>query len=133
MKEIITLKDNTIQFKGPDEFITSARLTPDQLNIDVYEELKTSGIYDLYNQSYLLGSIAFNEDRTESNLAFFSDDQIIEKFGKSSQLIDRSSIGNLTASIQDANEKQSLWWYLILLGILFLICESLIIRFWKNN
>lgn len=133
MKEIITLKDNTIQFKGPDEFITSAKLTPDQLNIDVYEELKTSGIYDLYNQSYLLGSIAFNEDRTESNLAFFSDDQIIEKFGKSSQLIDRSSIGNLTASIQDANEKQSLWWYLILLGILFLICESLIIRFWKNN
>ena len=129
----ITLKDNSIRFKGPEEFVTTAKLSPNQLNIDLFDQLKISGIYDVINQETILGSLAFNENRLESNLEYLNKEELKTLFGDKVNIIDPNQVGNLTASIQDFKDNQSLWWYLILAGIIFLLLESVLIRFWKNN
>ncbi len=129
----ISLKDNTIRLKGPEEFITSARLSPGKMRIELSDPLKKAGIYDIYNQEQSLGSIAFNDNRLESNLDFFTKDELKTIFGDRANIIDPQQVGSLTASLKDIHEKNGLWWYFILAGIVFLIIESLLIRYWKNK
>ncbi|NOT36859.1 MAG: hypothetical protein HOP11_05735 [Saprospiraceae bacterium] len=133
VKENVTLKDNTVRCKGPEEFITSARLAPGVINIEMFDQLKKSGIYDAYNQDQLLGTLAFNENRKESPMEFVPKDELQKYFGENTIIIDPDNVGNLTASLKDTRDKQSLWWFLILAGLLFLIFESLLIRYWKNK
>ncbi len=129
----IILKDNTLKFSGPEEFITTARLYPHHLQIELFDQLKSPGIYDILNQELKLGAIAFNEDRLESNMSFLEENQVQTYFGNNAQIIDPLQVGNLTASIIDTKDKKSIWWYLILSVILFLLLESLLIRFWRNK
>ncbi|HMX87727.1 MAG: BatA domain-containing protein [Saprospiraceae bacterium] len=129
----VTLKDNTVRFKGPEEFITSVRLSPGLMDIDLYDQMKKAGIYDIYNQDALIGSAAFNEDRIESQMDFTDKSELVQYFGDKAVITDPELVGNLSASIQDSKNQKSIWWYLILAGIVFLLVESLLIRYWKNN
>ncbi|MEP7195101.1 MAG: BatA domain-containing protein [Saprospiraceae bacterium] len=133
IKEDIVTKENTLHFKGPDDFITSAKLSQGQFKIELFDQLKTAGIYDVLNQETLLGSLAFNENRIESKLDFYNLESLKSTFGDRINIINPDQVGNLTASIQDSKDKQSLWWFLILAGIVFLLIESILIRFWKNS
>ncbi|MCC6816113.1 MAG: BatA domain-containing protein [Saprospiraceae bacterium] len=129
----LTLKDNIVRLKGPEEFICSARFVPGKINLEVIDQLKKAGIYDVYNQDEILGSIAFNDNRRESDMEFVSKDKLKDYYGNSCKVLDPDQIGSLTASLKESNNSKGLWWYLIFAGIVFLFIESILIRYWKNS
>lgn len=129
----IVLKDMTLKLSGPEEIIPSVQMAQNQLNIEVYDQINKSGIYELKNNELSLGFVAFNENRLESDLSIFSKSQLIDLLGDHIKLLDNDKINDFTSLIKESKEKHSYWWLLILGTLLFLFLESVLIRYWKTS
>ena len=96
--------------------------------------ISEAGFYRVTSGNHLVSVLAFNYNRTESDLRYFT---ITELENMAAQ----SGIGNITV-IRDTglqfseifdeiqNGKQ-LWKLFLILALIFVAAEALIIRFWK--
>ncbi len=116
------------------EFIPKQLNTDSGLKIFVSDEITKSGIYNVEINNNIIRKIAFNYDRTESDLNYVSDKEIkkdfkekINYFGKDSDNI------NFTELIDSKQRGVELWKWAIILALLFLAIEILLLRFWKNK
>ena len=90
-----------------------------------------SGFYSLEAAGdSTLARLAFNDDRRESPQAFLGEDALVAIGGT---VFDGSAAGSLEAALTSANEGKQWWPYLIGLGLLALLAEALVIRFWQPN
>lgn len=93
-----------------------------------------SGIYDVFSEGNYMKKIAFNHETKESLLAHYSVDELRQMTQKWPNVIVHDG---LTASaipdLFEANEKTTpLWWYFAGAALLFLVAETLLLRFWKK-
>ncbi len=116
------------------EFIPKQLNTDSGLKIFVSDEITKAGIYNVEINSDVIRKIAFNYDRTESDLDYVSDNEIkknfkerINYFGKESDNV------NFTELIDSKQRGIELWKWAIILALLFLAIEVLLLRFWKNK
>ncbi len=126
-------KDLSIQLIGPETFIPAISVSDNELRIETFDQLKTAGIYDVKNKEDLIGHIAFNDSRRESNLQVFNPETLESKYGRFCKLIRDITNSDFTSAIQAEQAGPSIWWYCLIAAFLFLILESLFIRFWKNH
>ncbi len=116
------------------EFIPKQLNTDSGLKIFVSDEINKAGIYNIEINNNVIRKIAFNYDRTESDLDYISGKKIkkdfkenINYFGKNSEDI------NFTELIDSKQRGVELWKWAIILALLFLAIEILLLRFWKNK
>lgn len=133
LQDLVNDKDFIISLNGPETFIPSFRVSSKNLIIDLYDQLKTSGIYQVKNQEMLLGYAAFNDSRRESNLDVISQEELSEKYSSFCKIINDNNNSDFTSVIKSERAGPFLWWYLLIASFIFLIVESLLIRFWKNH
>jgi hypothetical protein len=104
-----------------------------QLNQPELNERITEGFYTV-KSSQVLGKLAFNLNRSESNTALQSQDALkfqFEQAGFSNVSIQRMQDGN--SSFEFSMEKPSSFWRtFVLLAFLFLLVEMAILKFWKS-
>jgi len=104
-----------------------------QLNQPELNERITEGFYTV-KSSQVLGKLAFNLNRSESNTALQSQDALkfqFEQAGFSNVSIQRMQDGN--SSFEFSMEKPSSFWRtFVLLALLFLLVEMAILKFWKS-
>ena len=104
-----------------------------QLNQPELNERITEGFYTV-KSSQVLGKLAFNLNRSESNTAILSQDVLkfqFEQAGFSNVSIQRMRDGN--SSFEFSMEKPSSFWRtFVLLALLFLLVEMAILKFWKS-
>lgn len=104
-----------------------------QLNQPELNERITEGFYTV-KSSQVLGKLAFNLNRSESNTALQSQDALkfqFEQAGFSNVSIQRMRDGN--SSFEFSMEKPSSFWRtFVLLALLFLLVEMAILKFWKS-
>jgi hypothetical protein len=104
-----------------------------QLNQPELNERITEGFYTV-KSSQVLGKLAFNLNRSESNTALLSQDMLkfqFEQAGFSNVSIQRMRDGN--SSFEFSMEKPSSFWRtFVLLALLFLLVEMAILKFWKS-
>ena len=104
-----------------------------QLNQPELNERITEGFYTV-KSSQVLGKLAFNLNRSESNTALQSQDALkfqFEQAGFSNVSIQRMRDGN--SSFEFSMEKPSSFWRtFVLLAILFLLIEMALLKFWKS-
>lgn len=104
-----------------------------QLNQPELNERITEGFYTV-KSSQVLGKLAFNLNRSESNTALLSQDVLkfqFEQAGFSNVSIQRMRDGN--SSFEFSMEKPSSFWRtFVLLALLFLLVEMAILKFWKS-
>ena len=81
----------------------------------------------------LLGYAAFNDSRRESNLDVISQEELSEKYSSFCKIINDNNNSDFTSVIKSERAGPFLWWYLLIASFIFLIVESLLIRFWKNH
>lgn len=115
-----------IKGKGT-EFIPEHKPLQNKLLLGVHDQINQAGLYS-YNNDRERGWVGFNFDRTESDLTFFSVEelqQIAEEKGYS--LIEAGS-SNDPSVVADAIQGKQLWRYAILLALLFLAIEILLLR-----
>jgi len=126
-------QDLTLVMSGPEELIPSSRFMGNKILLEFYDQVKKSGIYELKNKSQLLGCIAFNDARIESDLSAFTSAELQAKFGTLVNVLDPGANGNFYNQIKTEQAGHAIWWWMILAAALFVFAESLLLRFWKSN
>jgi hypothetical protein len=103
-----------------------------QLNQPELNERISEGFYAI-KSSQVLGKIAFNLNRSESQTALRSADDIENEFnnaGFTNVKAQSMSTGNSTFEL-DMEKPSSFWRTFVLLAILFLLIEMALLKFWK--
>ncbi len=119
---------------GQVAFIPAQQLIQGKLNLNTYGQVETAQILDLKApNTEVVAKSAFNYDRKESNLAYITMERLMEELGGSIEIINEQSGENLTSLVEEKEQGLRLWTLFLLLALLFLLSESLILRFWKVN
>lgn len=129
-----TIKEDLyLTLSGPAEFIPSIRTVNNQVMIEVFDQIKKSGIYDLKNQSETIGAIAFNDSRKESNPDVLDISVLDKKYGSFTKIIKNQSGQDFTSTIESEKAGTPMWWWFLIFAFLFLIVETFLIRIWKTS
>ena len=102
--------------------------------MNVYGQLNTAGTYNLETpKGEKAAELAYNYDRLESDLEYLTDTELAKIFGDGAEIIGYSLKADLTEIVQENENGMRLWTLFLMLALLFLLGESLILRFWKIN
>lgn len=128
--QVISLKSNSQNI----EYIPEQRKVTKGIQIKISDQLGTDGGYYITLKDSIVGSIAFNFNRKESNLAQY-------QYGELQQLLNDQGLSNfrivnpneetIENTLATISEGQSLWKYCILFVLIFLGLEILLLKFWK--
>ena len=119
---------------GVNEFIPAQQFINGQIELNVYGQLNTAGTYNLETpKGGKAAELAYNYDRLESDLEYLTDTELAEIFGNGAEIIGYSLKADLTEIVQENENGMRLWTLFLMLALLFLLGESLILRFWKIN
>lgn len=93
-----------------------------------------AGFYLIYSEGIPETGLAFNYQLKESDFDYYKGDEIL-KNARQAGLVNTNLIEanhqKLMAAIEEIDQGKQLWKLFILLGLLFLLAEAAIIRFWK--
>ncbi|WP_372773393.1 BatA domain-containing protein [Mangrovibacterium sp.] len=119
-------EDNPVQVPNLNDRYTDYRFSTGDM-------IHEAGFYNLSSAEGVEIPLAFNYSRLESDLSFYSSDEL-ENIAKSSgvncQIFKRDNGSWLEQNSSNANVIE-LWKFALLLALLFALTEMLVIRFWK--
>jgi hypothetical protein len=117
------------------DIIPMHRVLPNGVQINVGDKIPASGHFDLNNGKNTAAILSYNYDRKESDLRFLDEAAITEK-ATSARITNlryfKGGTADLTKTINQLAEGVSLWKYCILAVLVFLLIETLLLRFWKK-
>ena len=117
--------------EGPDAFIPGQTSRGSKTLISFNNMIDVSGHYDLVLDDEKQLGFAFNYDRTESELDFFSASEIKDALGSHVNMIDNIIESDLGIIIKEKDKGVILWRWCLILALIFLGIETLLLRFWK--
>jgi len=94
------------------------------------DQLRETGIYTLKKQDSTLAMLAFNDNRTESDMSYLSSAELKKLMPKSTTLLTGSN-ASLKGIVAETNFGTQLWKLCIILALTFLAAEILLIRYFK--
>ena len=102
--------------------------------ISFFEDLPSSGFYDIYKNEEYIKTVAWNDDRGESEMSFFNEEKLTEYF-KNINLnllatVDYEEMNNGNV-VENIVNQSSLWRMFVIIALMALLIEILILRFWK--
>ncbi len=101
--------------------------------INLMNNINKAGNYFATNSRDTITSISFNYNHKESDIQYFSNDEIrdkIEKYKLSNVALFSGNINELKVKINDTiKERSEAWLWFIILAILFLIGEIIVVKF----
>jgi hypothetical protein len=129
--------------KNNQQIIPGQRVSGSQLVLDLPRELVEPGFYNLMmsnsrqatageGQRQVLQSISFNYDKSESLIAAYSEEELNQQFGGQANINIYETGANAENFVNRVKEKEasiSLWKYMLILALFFLLAEVLLIRF----
>lgn len=118
------------------EIVPGQRLNGEQLILELPEQSIEAGYYDLINdENKVLGALAFNYDKEESKMSFYSIDELKKIFGnkKNVQIYENIADKKFVQDFQERNIGTPLWKYFVWAALLFALLEVLLIRFFVKN
>lgn len=143
---VIAMKDvpQNATFKlvrNGDEILPIQRVVNDKLfmtlpsNADLGEGISIeAGYYDLMLGDQKLQTIALNNDPQESQMEFYTPDELREAFAAydNVEVFDGLQESDFVKSFTDQNIGKSLWSYFLIGALLFLLVEIALVRFMKG-
>ncbi|MFW5705975.1 MAG: hypothetical protein ACOCX8_03135, partial [Bacteroidota bacterium] len=129
--------DQIFRIKSRDsdfEFIPEIRTINSRVEIFTRNQIRQDGFYQIMHENETTGGMAFNYDRTESDMDILSNEQLstaIQDAGLNNFSIIEPAGRTLSNVITEMNTGVRLWKLFILLALLFLLGEVLLLRIWK--
>ena len=114
------------------ELIPEQRNMGDETQMFLHSQIQQAGFYDVMKGGTVYATLAFNYQRDESNLEYYSEKEL-EKIADHSEgriLLLSSHAKNLTQSISDSLSGKPLWRYFIFVALTCFLTEVLLLRFW---
>ena len=130
----ITSNETVYKMAGSgEEFIPEQRNIGARTILGVNNQIKIADFYRLFLQpEKILSVFAFNYDRKESRLDYYSNQDLENLVGDEMAIIETSGGANLTLEIEERKKGVVLWRWCIYLALLFLLIEILLLRLWKT-
>jgi len=94
------------------------------------DELTETGIYDLRKQDSTIAVLAFNDNRSESDLSYFTQADLAKMLPKNADIL-QSGSNAITNAIAEENIGLQLWKLCIILALIFLAAEIALVRYFK--
>jgi hypothetical protein len=120
--------------KKGENFIPAINVSARGTLIEFPGQIVNDGHYLILSEDTVIGSLAFNYDRKESDLRYFDNIELQEKIEttqlKNAQVVQNAE-KNFSEIFNEIQNGQQLWKWFILLALLFILTEVAIIRFWK--
>jgi hypothetical protein len=113
------------------EYVPQQQVRDGQLIFSVPAEMNEPGVYSLITGTEKLGSLAFNFDKKESDLDFYSASEIKDMAGNAANVhvLDASDDIAIKKLFSPDNLGTQLWKYCLILCLVFALTEILLIRF----
>ncbi len=118
------------KIKGPEEFIPGQTNLGNKTLIDFNNMVNTAGYYNLELNEQKVRGLAFNYNRIESDLDYYSPKELEAMF-ENVTIIEDSGIADLASVIKEKDSGLVLWKWCLIFALVFLAFETLILRFWK--
>lgn len=122
--------DEEISVTGAIEFIPGIASLGSTIMLDLQDQIKKSGFYEVTQESRHLASLGFNYDRAESDLALVNENDFPS--GPNVTLWTGDEERNFTQLIEETQQGKPLWKWCIVLALFFIGVEIALIRLWKN-
>lgn len=117
---------------GGEEFIPEQRIVGSTVFLSLNNQVREAGFYNLFlTQENILDRFAFNFDRKESVLSYYTNDALQTMLGENVSIIGTQNNEVLTAKIAERSQGIVLWRWCLILALLFLAAEIILLRFWK--
>ncbi|WDF80275.1 BatA domain-containing protein [Mucilaginibacter sp. KACC 22773] len=116
--------------KGEQSIIPDVRQQEGSTLLYVSDQLHEPGIYTLKKQDSTLAALAFNDNRSESDMSYLDAAALKEIMPKSSALITGGN-ASLKGIVAETNLGTQLWKLCIILALIFLAAEIVLIRYFK--
>ena len=116
------------------DIIPEVRVSNNRLNLFTQGQITEPGFYNLSLQNQNLQALAFNYNRLESSLEFFTNDDLEKNLGDNHLVSYKTIIAGektLTSSIAEISGNTKLWKLFIILTLIFVAIEIALIRFLK--
>jgi hypothetical protein len=125
--------DLVYKLKGQaNEFIPEQRVIGSKVFLTVGNQTVDAGFYNLFRTAdQSLGVYAFNYDRTESDLQYYSQGDLQSLVGEVVSVLDVNDRTVLTSKIQERSQGVTLWRLCLILALVFLGVEVFLLRFWR--
>jgi hypothetical protein len=112
------------------EIVPAQRIVGDELVFEMPEQTLTAGFYKLMLDKKQEGVLAFNYDKTESEMDFYTAQTLQNKFAKQKnvQIYDIQKNKNLVQDFRDRNLQVNLWKYMLVGALVCLLLETAFVR-----
>jgi hypothetical protein len=118
--------------KGAEAIIPDVKQHEGSTMLYLPGQLNETGIYELKKQDSTAAVLAFNDNRSESDLSYLNSTGLAKLFPQKSNFIagDKFNVNNINSA---ENSGLQLWKLCIILALIFLAAETLLIRFYKTD
>ncbi len=129
-EEPVHLTETTNKF----DVIPEIRVNNNRLNVYTQNQITNPGFYKLTHKGIDLQSAAFNYNRLESGLEFFTNEEIEKSIAENNLISFKNLVASeksLTASVAEISGNVKLWKLFIIFTLAFIAIEIALIRFLK--
>ncbi|WP_167618446.1 BatA domain-containing protein [Maribellus sediminis] len=102
--------------------------------LDFAGQIVSDGHYLIENDGNVIASMAFNYNRQESDLRYFSEEELknrLEELQLKNAIVVSGIERNFSEVLDELQNGKQLWKLMLMLALFFILCEVLIARFWK--
>ncbi len=117
-----------------EEFIPEQKVVASKVILGINNQISEAGYYNLFlNKDEILDKFAFNFNRQESNLAYFSLADLKSQLTNAKMaIIEANNNTDITQTIGERSRGVVLWRWCVILALIFLALEVLLLRLWKT-
>jgi Aerotolerance regulator N-terminal len=125
--------DIVYKIKGETEFIPAQTPQGKKLALQVNNNIKKAGFYDLMLANEIVDQFAFNYDRQESDLSMYSESELTNLISSNPKLkvISEAKQADISSTVSEKDKGIALWKWFLIGALLFLLVEAFLIRFFK--
>jgi hypothetical protein len=123
-KQILKLTKDSVSI------IPDIRQQPGSTTLYIADEIQQSGNYNLTKQDSTIAALAFNNNRSESDLSYFTERELAKFMPKSATIL-QGGKGSLKNAVSEVNIGLQLWKLCIILALVFLAAEIVLLRYYK--
>jgi len=116
--------------KGDQSTIPDVRQQEGSTMLYLSDQLRETGIYTLKKQDSTLATLAFNDNRSESDMSYLSQATLKQLMPASTALLTGGN-ASLKGIVAETNFGTQLWKLCIILALIFLAAEILLIRYFN--
>lgn len=119
---------------GRTEFIPEQKIIGSRLTLGLNNQVKEAGIYNLFlKEGEILDKFAFNYDRRESDMRFYSEEELLELVGPEASIIEGTYSQDFADIVSTQSKGWQLWRHCLIASLVFLLLETLILRLFSTQ